>query len=291
MKNGFKKVWNAYKNVGAVRGLLQWIGWWPWVAGGIAAAATWLWARIQHLAGVEQFVLALVVFVSVAVAVVIFGLLYLAFTNKPESDIFEAEANTPEPDPNKLRTVESLEAIRFDYLPIPPTQKGWTKAYKEDGIAKFGTDHDIDDSLRMEVTQSEFAMDYTVPVHATLANHLIYTAKYDNSGNIGAATMIFAFVEVSPKSGDPRKRVWFKFYFGDKHAYQTPGAWHEQMKQLPEQTVYWPAATLPKGKLKFDIDLPEAVKLAIGPEGWIYKGIYKIRLRGNLSISPIEFAG
>jgi len=43
------------------------------------------------------------------------------------------------------------------------------------------------------------------------------------------------------------------------------------------------------GQLDFDINLPEAIKLALGAQGWIYKGIYKIRLRGNLSISPIEF--
>jgi hypothetical protein len=287
MKKWLGKLWAAYKNVGATRGLLQWVGLWQWVVIAAATVGTWLWARVTHLNGPEQFALALMVFVFVLAAVVILRLSYLAFWNAP---IPEAKASAVGVTPAGSKTIESLEVVRFDYLPVPPTQKGWTKAYKEDGAATFGTDHDIDDSLRMEVTQSEFAMDYTVPVHATLANRLIYTAKYDNSGNIGAATMIFAFVEVSAKSGEPRKRLWIKFYFGDKHAYRSPGNWHDQMKHLPEQTVYWPAMTLAKGKLKFDINLPEAVKLAIGAEGWVYKGIYKIRLRGNLSISPIEFA-
>jgi hypothetical protein len=199
----------------------------------------------------------------------------------------------PKPIPEvavSVHTVESLGAIRFDYLPILPTERGWTKVYKEDGTAKFGTDHDIDDSLRMEVTQSEFAMDCTVPVHATLANRLIYTAKYNDSGGIGALTMVFAYVEVSTKSGEPRKRLWIKFYFGDNRAFPTPGVWHDLNKELPEHTVHWPAVPLRNGQLKFDIDLHEAVRLAVGAQGWIYKGIYKVRLRGNLSISPIEFA-
>ena len=90
MKTWFKKLWTAYKNVGVARGLLQWVGAWPWLVGAVAAAGTWLWARIQHLAGVEQFVLALGAFVFVALGIVIIGLLYLAFTSNPTSNISDA---------------------------------------------------------------------------------------------------------------------------------------------------------------------------------------------------------
>jgi len=134
-------------------------------------------------------------------------------------------------------------------------------------------------------------MDYVVPVRATKANHLQFTAKYNNNADLTIATMIFAHVEVSPKSGEPRKRVWVKIYFGDKHGFQTPGnIWYEPTKQLPEQTLYWPALPLGNGRLGFKIDLHEAVKIVLGAQGLIYLGIYKIKLRGNLSISPIEFA-
>jgi hypothetical protein len=223
---------------------------------------------------------------------IVFGrLAYLAFASKPISTATnEAKSSTPGAATVRLQAVESLGAIRFDYIPTSPLENGWTKAYKADAEAIWGTDHNIDHSLRMEVRQSEFAMDHLVPVHATLANRLKFTAKY-NSGDIGIATMVFAFVEVSPKSGEPRKRLWIKFYYGDKHAFQTPGnLWHDPQKHMPEQTVYWPARPLKGGTLEFDIDLHEAVKLAIGAQGWIYKGVYTIRLRGNLSISPIEFA-
>ena len=48
------------------------------------------------------------------------------------------------------------------------------------------------------------------------------------------------------------------------------------MKQLPEQTVYWPAVPLQKGQLKFDIDLLEAVKLAIRFRGGFTKESIKL---------------
>ncbi len=197
----------------------------------------------------------------------------------------QAEERAGEPE-----VVESLGKIRFDYLPATPLEKGWTRAYKPDGLVVFGTDQDISDSLRMDVTHSEFAMDYVVPVHMTLANRLMFTAKYDNSPDMGKQTMIFAFVEVSTRDRNHPKRVWLKFYYGGKKAYQTPGyIVSDDEKQLVEHTVHWPA-TPRDGLLDFGIDLREAVKLALGTRGWIYNGVFRIRLRGNLSISPIKFA-
>jgi hypothetical protein len=57
MRIGIRKLWNTYKNIAAGRGLLQWIGWWPWAVAAVSAVGTWLSAWIKHLAGPEQFVL------------------------------------------------------------------------------------------------------------------------------------------------------------------------------------------------------------------------------------------
>lgn len=61
--------WNRYKNIAAVRGLLQWLDLWPaesrwlWafrkVVTLIIAGVTFAWARISGLAPVEQFVLSI----------------------------------------------------------------------------------------------------------------------------------------------------------------------------------------------------------------------------------------
>jgi len=95
---------------------------------------------------------------------------------------------------------------------------------------------------------------------------------------------------VSTKNGEQRKMVWMKIYYGEARAIRTPGDWHNPQANLPEQTIYFPAQTLSQGRLMFDIDLREIVRQSIGDHGWVYKGIQKIRLRGNLSISPIAFA-
>jgi hypothetical protein len=288
-----RKIWETYKNIAAGRGLLQWIGWWPWAVAAMTTSLTWLWAWLENLAGPEQFVLALGAFAAVLGVIVFIRLAYLTFVTKPISAT-DATASTSEEAIVGLQKVGSLGTIIFDYIPTSPLEapleRRWTKAYKPDGEAAWGTDHDIDGSLRMEVKRSEFAMDYVVPVHATRANRLQFTAKYNNSADPSIATMIFAHVEVSPKSGEPRRRG-VKIYFGDKHAFETPGnIWYDPAKQLPEQTLYWPARPLGNGRLEFNIDLHEAVKIVLGAQGWIYRGVCKIRLRGNLSISPIEFA-
>jgi hypothetical protein len=60
--------WKLYKEIAAIRGLLQWIGIWDWlvrwfkrlIGATVVAALTFAWSRIKHLAAPEQFVLALV---------------------------------------------------------------------------------------------------------------------------------------------------------------------------------------------------------------------------------------
>ncbi len=177
-----------------------------------------------------------------------------------------------------------LATVGFDYLPGSPLENGWTKAYKKDGQASFDSDTDIDGSLRMKITQSEFAMDHPVPAAAVLANRFIYTAKYDTT----VETMIFLRLWVSTRDEKDRKNVWLKFYLGQKGAKQTPGFWHDPNNDLPEQTIYWPAR-VSKGAMEFEISLDEAVKIALGSQGWVYRSAMKMRLRGNLSISPIKF--
>jgi hypothetical protein len=69
MENGGKKFWERYKNVAAVRGLLDWVGLWKGLAAAMTAIGVWFVAWLRHLAGVEQFVLALGVFAFVLIAI------------------------------------------------------------------------------------------------------------------------------------------------------------------------------------------------------------------------------
>lgn len=67
--NNTRKWWDRYKDVAAVRGLLDWLGWRETVGAVISAAGVWLWSHFAHLRGPEQFALTLGVFASVVVLI------------------------------------------------------------------------------------------------------------------------------------------------------------------------------------------------------------------------------
>lgn len=224
------------------------------------------------------------IFIMMFVGILIMGAALLEYkADKKKAENPESKPSSSTPQVASQDVEGSMGTIGFEYLPASPLQKGWKKAYTPEAQATFTTDHDIADSLQME-TQGGFAMDHVVPPHAVLASRLRFTAKYTDT------TMIFAYVDVSTKNGEQRNVVWLKIYYGEPRAIRTPGDWHNPQASLPEQTIYFPAQTLSLGRLMFDIDLREIVRQSIGDQGWVYKGIRKIRLRGDLSISPIAFA-
>lgn len=180
--------------------------------------------------------------------------------------------------------VETVYTLDFKYLPTSPLEKGWTQPYNADGVAEFGTDPDIPESLRIKVTKSEIAIHFVLPVHATLVDHVEFTAKYTDR------TMIFTRLIVSARDGSNPREVDIKYYYGETRALPTtPPVSADPKFRLPEHTVYFPAQVLSGGRMAFNIDLVDVVKLALGNQGWIYKSIVAVRLRGNLSISPLVF--
>jgi hypothetical protein len=181
------------------------------------------------------------------------------------------------------KPVETLHTIDFGYLPISPLERGWTKAYSPDGAAEFSTDPSIPGSLRIRVVTGVFAMDHVVPHHATLTQHLEFTAKYTDT------TMIFVGVDVTSKDGSERKKVWIKYYYGRERSEATHDVKYDPNKELPEQTVWLPAQVLKGGSMLFDINFPDTVNQSLGWQGWVYKSIWRIRLRGSVSISPVSF--
>jgi hypothetical protein len=180
-----------------------------------------------------------------------------------------------------------IHTIDFGYIPISPLEKGWKQEYNDDGVAEFGSDPDIHGSLRMRIVQSEVAIHHNLPPHAILADHLEFTAKYTNAKN---PSMIFTRLIVGTKDGSAQRNVDIKFYYGGLRVIPTspnPNPGRDSAKWLPEQTIYFPAQVRAGGQLTFGIDLRDAVSLCLGGQGWIFKSIQGVRLRGNLSISPI----
>lgn len=184
---------------------------------------------------------------------------------------------------NAPQTVFTLD---YKYLPQSPLNHGWKQEYNADGEAEYGSDLDIPESLRITILKSEVAIHYNLPPHAALADHIEFTAKYTTT------TMIFTRLIVATKDGTVQKQVDFKYYYGGLRCVPTwpnPNPGRDADKWLPEQTIYWPAEVLSGGRLAFNIDLREAVKLTLGHQGWVFRSIQGVRLRSNLSISPMVF--
>jgi hypothetical protein len=175
-----------------------------------------------------------------------------------------------------------LYRIGFDYLPASPldSDRGWKKAYGS-GEPLFRTDTDLPGSLVMEVRGGEFAMDYQVAPGTMQCDRLQFTAKLTQS------TMIFTGLDVTPRDGSLRKKVWFKYYPGSRQPEPTKDAPYNKSTQLPEQTIWVPPTLIQGGWMAFDITLADEVRGTLGTQGWIYHSLWAIRLRGSLSVSAI----
>jgi hypothetical protein len=182
------------------------------------------------------------------------------------------------------RPVEPIYTVNFDYLPLSPLENGWTRAYHPDAVVEFATDPEISGSLRINVKSGELAIDHTIPPHGCFSDRLLFKVK------LSPSTMIFTRLEVTNKDRSERKQVWMKYY-ADRtaRAERTPGDWHNPTSQIPEQTVRLPFKTLGNGVTEYDIDFHKSVELALGSQGWIYNAVNVVRLRGNLSLSPLVF--
>jgi hypothetical protein len=73
--------------------------------------------------------------------------------------------------------IRHVETVRFEYLPESPLKHGWKQVYNDDGIAEFGSDPDVIGSLRMKILQSQVAIHYDLPPHATRANRIEFRAS------------------------------------------------------------------------------------------------------------------
>lgn len=217
-----------------------------------------------------------------------------ALSPLPTLNVRWAEGNSNIENPTKLselispsvaNSIDTTCTIDFQYLPISPLERGWNRAYKQDAVVEFSTDQEIQGSLRVEVKASELAIDHAVPPSARFSDRLCFTAK------LSSTTMIFTRLEVTTKDGSERKPVWIKYYPDRmERATRTPGNWHDPATQIPEQTVWLPFKTMANGIMQYDIDLHKAVELALGNQGWVYNAALTVRLRGDLSISPIVFS-
>jgi hypothetical protein len=202
---------------------------------------------------------------------------YQTYLDEASTHLIEGTRLVSEPlTSDQTKTYE----IRFDYLPANMLDSGWVRAYPKDTDVKPKTTVASDASFPGSVVidaPNGHAYDHHLSRNAKLSDQLIFAAKYTPT------TMIFTEVQLSSKDGSQTVHKWIKYEPGNGSPHPTNGC-EDYEYTYPIQGV-----PLQSEWRKFTISLPEVVAQTWGKHGLTFRGITVFRVRGSLSISPIEF--
>lgn len=175
-----------------------------------------------------------------------------------------------------LRPKPKIE-IRFDYLPDSPINHGWTVAEGDFTTAKWSSplDAPVPGSISIEMDPG-CALDKILEPNLTLSDRVKYSATYSTT------TMLYMLVGLASRDGSQTPQKWIRFDVGTGGPYRNSPGYGNEYKLPVEGTLQ------PNGWRKFDISLPDAVAKTWGTQGWTFRSLQKIRLRGNVAITPIE---
>jgi hypothetical protein len=165
-----------------------------------------------------------------------------------------------------------LHEIRFDYLPASPLANGW-RALSAEEKAQFDFATDIRDGLSMKADPDKFGMDYVIPETARAAHLIQFEAVFGFGGRF------YAHVLVNKPAGSGTEEWWLKHVAGDPA--------HNPTK-LPGQEWRFYVAPLNDRK-QYRLDLREDIRRALPPGTTLVK-VQELRLRGNISLSPIRLS-
>ncbi len=175
--------------------------------------------------------------------------------------------------------LNKLGQISFDYLPIPLIEKGWKIHYKKDvssdkrQVPDFTVDSNspVPGSLNISPT-CFYGLDYYVQQNMNMANIVDYYIK-----PISRA-VFYLRVKVSSIDQSTSKCVWIAHILEEgKPEKVNDNEWNYFDK----------GDILENGWRHITSSLEDEVRDTYGREGLVYRGLERIRLRGELSISPI----
>jgi len=122
-----------------------------------------------------------------------------------------------------------------------------------------------------------YRLDYRGDMQESSCKIVEYSAKLADPD----ASVIYAQVRMGSKDGRVEKDGWIGHKFGTARS--------ARKLDDREWTLADPGVQLPNtGWRLFSWSLPEEVERTFGPDGWVYKRLLRIRLRGPLSITPIR---
>jgi hypothetical protein len=184
------------------------------------------------------------------------------------------------------------ETIGFSYLPASPLKNGWQIAYidkrvrEEDRAAvrdywknkewAIAPDSPTTGSIMIDVDNC--AIKYNLSPNAALSERMEFEANYfDNS----ASVVVEVLLATRDEQQAPTKNI--KFVIGGRtKPYKTQGY------EDSEYTVELDPPKLGKGWRQIVLSLPDEIEDTWGQDGWCYKQLRVIRLRGKLGVSPIR---
>jgi hypothetical protein len=184
---------------------------------------------------------------------------------------------------NHLESLIDLGAIPFNYLPYEaPTDKGWVLGDNPDGISpKFEAISNAPIAVGLLIVPSgQYCLDFFMKeAHRTTCNRLKFAA------NFSVDARFYVFVRMSPRQdGHEPIEKWVQMGVNIGPPQVDPRWGKEGILSISGKA-------LGGGWQLFDISLEDAVNSTFGKEGFIYGEhgkLLRIRLRGSLSISPIE---
>jgi hypothetical protein len=167
------------------------------------------------------------------------------------------------------------EEIGFDYLPDSPISHGWRAEWAKhpipsDAIWKMS----IGGSLVMELSDIYCPIDYRVSKRAVLSTRLVCDLRFSDSA------LFFVLFKLVTRDQSRNKEGPVKFELGRGQPYYT--------KEYDEWVLPIDPKPLGDGWHHLDISLADSVSQTWGQAGWTLSELFKIRLRGHLSISPIK---
>src|SRR6266699_91336 len=159
--------------------------------------------------------------------------------------------------------------VRFDYLPASPLENGWFKVSKTDVTPTFSIP--AQGAMSMKTGGQVFAMDYLIPQSAKDSTHVSFQGRFEQGA------IFYTEIEVSNSPGSSEvENWWFAHVLGGKSLAPKKESDSElRFHVFPSD-----------GKTQFDFDLRQEVSQVLS--GKSYRGISRIRVRGDISLWPIQ---
>jgi hypothetical protein len=183
----------------------------------------------------------------------------------------------PWPDQATLPMTKPRDEIRFDYLPDSPMNHGWKQGYSSNPIpadATWKAATDFPGGMSMALSDLGCAIDYTIGRSAVLSKRIVCDFKFSNTA------MIWVRVKLATRDNSKTEQGFIKFLLGSGQPVFVP--------RYKEWELPIDPPSLGSGWHHLDIDLIDAVNRTWGQNGWQLSELVTIRVRGDLSISPIK---